>query len=186
MKKLNLFNVDVIDHLVQPAEFAEANLNSAALDFVSDFKTTSPMMIDANTCAVEAEDMMNHEHTKLKLVIDANQELIGLISYEQLSIQNVLQRLGKGVNRTDLTVADLMRPRSEIKALAYEQIKHCTIGDVLNTLQHNGEQHCLVIDTDSHHIRGVISASDIASRLHIPVHIEKAPTFLNIFDRMYA
>jgi DeoR family transcriptional regulator, catabolite repression regulator len=57
---------------------------------------------------------------------------------------------------------------------------------VLNTLQHNGEQHCLVIDTDSHHIRGVISASDIASRLHIPVHIEKAPTFLNIFDRMYA
>jgi Mg2+/Co2+ transporter CorC len=119
-------------------------------------------------------------------VIDANQELIGLISYEQLSIQNVLQRLGKGVNRTDLTVADLMRPRSEIKALAYEQIKHCTIGDVLNTLQHNGEQHCLVIDTESHHIRGVISASDIANRLHIPVHIEKAPTFLNIFDRMYA
>ncbi len=80
MKKLNLFNVDVIDHLVQPTEFAEASLNSAALDFVSDFKTTSPMMIDANTCAVEAEDMMNHEHTKLKLVIDANQELIGLIS----------------------------------------------------------------------------------------------------------
>ena len=61
MKKLNLFNVDVIDHLVQPAEFSEVDVNSAALDFVSDFKTTSPMMIDASTCAVEAEDMMNHD-----------------------------------------------------------------------------------------------------------------------------
>jgi CBS domain containing-hemolysin-like protein len=186
MKKLNLFNLNAIDHLVKPAEFTEADLASAALDFVSDFKTNSPMMIDANTCAVEAEEIMNHEHSKLKLVIDANQELIGLISYEQLSIQNVLQRLGKGVNRKDLTVADLMRPRDEIKALAYQQIQHCSIGDVLNTLQHHGEQYCLVIDTDSHHIRGVISASDIASRLHIPVHIEKAPTFLNIFDRMYS
>ncbi|WP_337879522.1 histidine kinase [Rheinheimera sp.] len=186
MRKLNLFAVETADHLVQPAEFADTSLDTAALEFVTDFKHNSPMMIDAETCAVEAEDMMKHEHSKLKLVIDANQEMIGLISFEQLSIQNVLQRMGKGINRKDLTVADLMLPRSEVKALAYQQLQHCSIGDVLHTLQSHGEQYCLVIDTDSHHIRGLMSAADIASRLHVPVHIEKTPTFLNIFDRVYA
>lgn len=184
MKKLHLFAVERADHLVQPTEFSDTTLNTTALHFVTDFKTNSPAMLDANTCAIEAAEMMHLEHSKLKLVVDQQQEMIGLISQEQLSSQHLMKRLGKGIQRKEVTVSDLMQPRSEIKALSYQQLQHCTIGDVLTTLQSHKEPYCLVVDTTSHHIRGLLCASEISKRLHISLHIEKGPTFLNIFNEV--
>lgn len=186
MKTLALFNVEAIDHLVQPEEFIGTSLKSPALSIVSDFKHSQPTIIDAHTSAAEAEDIMLREHVRLKLVVDQDNEMIGLIPLESLSGQSIMRHMAKGTNRTDISVADLMAPRSQLKALAYQQLQDCTIADVINTLQSNGEQYCLVIDRESHHIRGVISAQDIAKRLHMPVHINKAPTFLSIFDSLHA
>lgn len=39
----------------------------------------------------------------------------------------------------------------------------------------------LVVDRRNDHIRGLISASDVARRLHMPIRIEKVPTFVDIF-----
>lgn len=187
MRKLTVYTVDHIDHLVQPTEFSDTTLASPALQIFSDFRHSAPAILDAETKALEALDMMKHEHSTLKLVVDANREMVGLISTEQLSSQNIMQHVSKDVKASDLQVADLMRPRENILALSYQQIQYCTVGDVLNTLQHNGEQYCVVIDLDNHQIRGVISASEISGRLHLPpLEINKQPTFLNIFDRLYA
>ena len=98
-----------------------------------------------------------------------------------------MQHVSKDLKASELQVVDLMRHRDNLIALSYQQIQYCTVGDVLNTLQHNGESFCVVIDLENHQIRGVISARDIASRLHLPpLEIERQPTFLNIFDRLYA
>jgi CBS domain containing-hemolysin-like protein len=187
MRKLNVYTVDHIDHLVQPKEFLETKLSSPALQIFTDFRQYSPSILDASTKALDALEMMNNEHSRLKLVVDAQEEMVGLISTEQLSTQNILQHLSKDVKATDLLVSELMRPRDRIIALSYQQIEHCTVGDVLNTLQHSGEPYCVVIDIENHQIRGVISAKDIADRLHIePVAITRIPTFLNIFDQLSA
>lgn len=187
MRKLNVYTVDHIDHLVQPKEFLETKLTSPALQIFTDFRQYNPSILDAKTKAIDALEMMNNEHSRLKLVVDANEEMVGLISTEQLSTQNILQHVSKDVKAADLLVADLMRPRERIIALSYQQIQHCSVGDVLNTLQHSGEPYCVVIDIENHQIRGVISAKDIADRLHIePVAITRIPTFLNIFDQLSA
>lgn len=187
MRTLTTYHIDQIDHLIQPNEFADMSLKSPALHILNDFKTNPPAILDADTKALDALEMMKHEHSALKLVVDAKQEMVGILSTAELSSQNIMQHVSKDVKAADLSVGDLMRPRDNLMALSYQQLQYCTVGDVLNTLQHCGEAYCAVIDIEQHQIRGVISAREIASRLHIPpVDITRQPNFLNIFDRLYA
>jgi CBS domain containing-hemolysin-like protein len=79
-----------------------------------------------------------------------------------------------------------MRHRTSLRSIDITDLQGASVGDVIHTLQENGEQHCLVIDRKSHHIRGMISASDIARRLHLPVIIEQTPTFASIFGSLHS
>ena len=127
--------------------------------------------------------MMRHEHSQLKLVVDASREMVGVLSSDQFSSQNLMRLVSKDVKAKDLTVKDVMHPRAEVMGLSYQQLQHCTVGDVLNTLQKAGEPYAVVVDHENHQIRGIISARDITARLHIaPVQIEKAPTLLNMLN----
>ena len=78
-----------------------------------------------------------------------------------------------------------MHHRHEIHALAYEDLKHATVQDVVDTLRDNGEKHCLVVDEKAHSIRGLIAASDIAARLHQDIEVGKTPTFAEIFAAVH-
>ncbi|MDX1678632.1 CBS domain-containing protein [Arsukibacterium sp.] len=186
MRNLALFAVEPIDHLVQPGQFEQARLTSPALQLVTDFKQSKPDMISESLPASDVLTIMQLERCKLKLVVDEHGELSGIIHLEQLSDQAIMRRVALGDSRQEIKVADLMLPRQRIKALAWQQLQHCTIADVLNTLQSSGEQHCVVVDRESHLIRGVISAQDIARRLHLPLHIRQTPTFLQLFDSVSA
>jgi len=186
MKTLSLFNLDAVDQLIQPTDFTETTLNSPALSVLSDFKHNQPTMIEGNTSAAQALQMMQLEHCQLKLVVDADERMLGLIHIEQLSEQALLRQVIQGNSRDEIKVRDLMRPRERIKALAYQQLQNCTIADVVNTLQSNGEAFCLVVDRDNHQIRGVIHAQELARRLHMPLAIRQQPTFLRIFDSLTA
>lgn len=184
MKTLSLYTVDAADHLVHPRHFGHTHLHSPAMELVEDFSHSTPEVIDADTPAAHTQEIMLHEHSRFKLVVDNEGELVGLVEQEQLSGPAMLRRVANGDLRHEVTVSDLMRPREQLKALAYEQLQSCTIGDVITTLQHSGESYCLVVDRDHHQIRGVISARDLAERLHIDLDISKVPTFLNIFDSL--
>ena len=181
MKTLTTFKLDSIDHLVQPEEFVETTVHSPARQIFTDFKITQPFVIEAETKATDAELEMRRAHVKLKLVVDRSMELVGVASFQDVAEQEIIKKVGEGFTRDDIRVAELMRPRAGLQALDIAEVDKATVGDVLHTLQTNGEQHCLVIDRERHHIRGLISASDIARRLHIPVVIEKAPSFADVF-----
>ncbi|WP_107850882.1 CBS domain-containing protein [Oceanimonas marisflavi] len=184
MRTLPLYTVEAADHLVMPRQLSHADLSSPALELVEDFGHSSPALIDADTPAAYTQEMMLREHSRYKLVVDTSGELVGLLAREHLSGQVMIRRVANGDLRHEIMVSDLMQPREQLKALAYEQLLDCTIGEVIATLQHSGEQYCLILDRDQHQIRGVISARDLAERLHIDLDISKAPTFLNIFDSL--
>ena len=186
MKKLALFNLNAVDQLIQPTDFAETTLNTPALSVCTDFKKSHPTIIEGNTSAATALEMMQQEHCPLKLVVDTEEEMTGLIHIDQLSEQAIMRQVIQGASRHDIKVRDLMRPRDSVKALAYQQLQNCTIADVINTLQSSGEQYCLVVDRDNHQIRGLIHAQDLAKRLRMPLAIQQKPTFLRIFDSLTA
>jgi len=181
MKKIHLMALDNVEHLVQPEDFNEITTNSPALTIFTDFKQHLPLLIDADTPAIQADYLMKKAHVRLKLVVDENNELIGTISLQELNDQHIQILQNQGINREDINVRDLMIPRSQQKVVNYQQLVNATIGDVLDVLRKNGTLHCLVVDSDQHQIRGIISASDIARRLHIPVEIATPTTFVDIF-----
>ena len=185
MKKIHLQSLDNIEHLVQPENFNEITTDSPAVTIFTDFKQHLPLVIDADTPAMQADYLMKKAHVRLKLVVDENNELIGTISLQELNGQHIQILQNQGIDRKDINVRDLMIPRSKQKVVNYQQLVDATIGDVLEALKKNGTLHCLVVDTDHHQIRGIISASDIAKRLHIPVEIASPTTFIDIFRAVH-
>jgi len=185
MKELRMFSLESVDHLVQPEEVERVTIESSALLIFTDFKKSQPLMIDSQSKATEAEHEMRKAHVKLKFVVDKSLEMIGVISYHDLSPEAVIKIVARGTSRNELLVTDLMRHRLALRSIDISDLERATVGDVVHTLQENGEQHCLVIDRKKHHIRGLISASDIARRLHLPVIIEETPTFASIFGSLH-
>lgn len=181
MKKVNLLPLDQVEHLVQPEDFHEVTVDSPALTIFTDFKKHMPRVIEADTPAVQASYLMKKAHVRLQLVVDKGNELIGTISLKELDGQHLQILQNQGISRQSIIVRDLMIPRSQQKVVDYQQLVDANIGDVLDALQLNGTLHCLVVDREEHHIRGIIAASDIARRLHVPIEIEKPATFVDIF-----
>ena len=181
MKTINLMTLDKVEHLVQPEQFYEVNMDSPALTILTDFKQHKPLIIDADTSATQADYLMRKSHVRLLLVVDEHDELIGTISLQELDGQHMQILQNQGIDRQDVSLRDLMVPRTQQMAIRYRDILDATIEDVLHALQKNGKMHCLVVDKQEHQIRGIISASDIARRLHVPIEIEMPTTFIDIF-----
>jgi len=182
MQTITLFSVSNIAHLVQPEEFHELSAASSALEIFTDFKKHIPLTIEGSVAADDVEVLMRKAHVKMKLVVDANNEFIGTISLDDLDERHFMTRIAAGDARHDILVSDLMTPKERIMALCLDDLEHASIGDVIKSLQKQGQQHCLVVDRSGRQIRGLISASDVARRLHIPIRIERVPTFVDIFS----
>lgn len=187
MKRLNVFALAMNDHLVQPEEFEDVKASTPALAILTDFRNHKPHLVDGHLEASEALEMMLAEDARIKLVVDDRREFIGVVSRDDLSEHNVLlKQIELRVKRDELLVRDLMFPRQRIHAIDYEQLKDATVADMVSTLKKSHQDYLLVVDKDEHHIRGIVSARDIASRLHMPVEIEKELTFVDIFTAVTA
>ncbi|TXS95361.1 CBS domain-containing protein [Parahaliea maris] len=182
MKTLELKPLQSIDHLVHPEEFADITWDSSALEIFTDFRFHKPLVIYQGVSVSEADRRMRRAHVKLMLVVDAHDEFVGTISASDLEHQNLMSHISRGSARDDLRVVDLMSPRSEIQALDFDLLAHARIRDVVETLKQRGQQHCLVVDSGLHHIRGLISSSDIARRLHMPIEIARQNSFVDLFN----
>ena len=78
-------------------------------------------------------------------------------------------------------MATFMKPKSEISAISYEDLKVANIGDVLKVLQAHNCQHCLVVNQHNNKIQGIISSSDIARQLRMPSNLMSSPDFIDVF-----
>ncbi len=179
---LKTFEIASVDQLIKPAENYTVTIDSPALDIFTDFKQTAPLVIEQSLDVVTAEDLMKKSHVKLKLVLQ-HDEFVGILAYEDL-ISEKMMSLIKHAHRSDILVNEIMRPRSCLKAIEFNDVKNATIKDIIDTLKNEGKQHFLVIEAAVHHIRGIFSASDIARRLNIPIHIDKVSTFIDIYKAL--
>jgi len=180
MKNLNFLQLQHFDKLVFPEDFSELTLDSPALSFVSDFKSHHPTLLTPSVSAMHAAQIMHAGHLSAVLVIDRESVFTGLLTAEDISYQRVMQRVAAGVSRHDLTVGDLMRSRSELKILSYQQVERCSIREVLEAMRRHGQPDCLLVDLHNHHMRGLISASEVGRRLHADISIDSVPTFADI------
>ncbi|NVK40844.1 MAG: CBS domain-containing protein [Oceanospirillaceae bacterium] len=163
------------------------NLDSPASAIVTMFDQTRPLALELDVGIDDALLMMKKAHVRSVIVMDGKEQFKGIISVSDLESRKVLtiaQQLGQ--RRDELTIADVMIPRSKLSGLSLKQVEGSSIGDVLKTLQDVGTQHMLVVNPEEQLICGIISASDIARKLHIPVAItERATSFREVVDVLY-
>lgn len=104
-------------------------------------------------------------------------DLLGIVTLADLESRKVLSlATSSGLAREDLSIGDLMTPKAELKGVPLSAIETSRVGDLLQTLKHEGQSQMLVVEPDSQRICGLISASDIARRLQMPVAITRRAT----------
>lgn len=188
MKDLKTCSLAGITKILSPTAPPDLTVASPAASVFTDFESEPPLMLEQDVGIDYAIDMMKREHVRLKLVIDHDEQFRGVITLADLLSVKVMRACERtGLVRADLTMAHIMTPRDALQAIDYRQLLHATIADVLATMRSHGEQHVLVLDNEHCAIRGIVSASDIARRLNLPIVIkERATSFAEIFDAVNA
>ncbi|AOW78221.1 hypothetical protein A3Q34_16035 [Colwellia sp. PAMC 20917] len=182
MTSLQLFDLDLIDKIISPEDFHNISLTSPATDIFTDFKEHKALVIEGDTDAADTLKLMIKAHVKMKIVVSTNNDFLGIVSTNELSEQRIVAEVAKGIARDEILVKDMMIPRSMLHALDYKDIENAKVTDVISTLKNYGLRHCLVVDRSNHHIRGVISSSDIARKLHLHIDIITKTSFKDIFE----
>lgn len=186
MKSLDLYTIDTIDHIVTPENYEHLTLESPALEIFTDFREFHPLVVDSDTKAVEAKFLMEKSHVNLKIVLNSEMRLCGVIGLADLTEQRLVTEVSMGKAREDILVTDIMLPRAKMKAFDYRELGHAQVQNVLSTLKAENLQYCLVVDHEAHEICGIISANEIARKLNIPLLMSPyAGTFAEVFSALH-
>lgn len=166
MRNLKIYNLESGDCLVQPERIEDITLNSCALEVLIDYRNAAPRLIEGKAIAQQTAELMASEHQNMKLVVDEDEHFMGIVSFEDISEQNILlTAIENGINRNEVLVADLMHSRTSLPVMDYDDVKRSTVSEVIHTLRQYGQQYCLVVDRAEHHILGILSSREISRTL---------------------
>lgn len=182
---LNLYSINPIDELAFPEDDNEITIYSKALNIFTDFKNHKASVVDKEISATEAQILMQKSHVRMKIVVDENNAFLGIISLDDLTKQDMIRKITEGYSRDELSITDFYQEKEKLKAFDYDELSRSSVGDVINTLKTQQQQHCLVVDQQAHQIRGLISASDIARRLKIAIDLSAPSSFVGIFNALH-
>ncbi|WP_454179475.1 CBS domain-containing protein [Pseudoalteromonas sp. MBR-15] len=147
------------------------DLTSPALKVLNSFTSKDPLRAHYDTTVVNALKQTSNHCSDFILVIDSEDKLLGITSSADLQSSKIMmlaQRLN--LHRDEITLHDVMTPLSNLAGASLQSISYACIGDVLQTMEHQGMMFLLVTSKE-HEICGLISARQIAKKLHIPVNI---------------
>lgn len=183
MTKLTLHPVASVDELVYPELAPRYSLESRAIQFFTDFYHIEPLVIESTVSALDARNTMIKTHVRLKIVVDDQGHFLGVVSAGDLTEQKIVAQANLTQSRIDeVSVTELMVRKTDLLALSIEEVIHASIGDVVSFLKDNHQQHCLVIDTTMHQIRGIFSSSDISRKLCLPINIHEQSSFSHVYS----
>lgn len=161
------------------SEFNTSNhvtLDSQALCVMTDFYEKIPAIIEPEFTADEAFAKIKREQVNSLLVLNRQNEFLGIISSNSLNDNHTLEYMSKhGVkNRKEVTVADLMIHKDSMQAIEYMTLreKNFKVADVIAALSKFHLRHLLVVSIPSNNpditeVVGIISASNIAKLLQL-------------------
>ncbi len=164
-----------------PAVTAEA----AALLVMTDLTRVPLATILADATLDEANHSMLARGVRLLLVVGGANNIVGLVTtVDVLGEKPVLVAQKRQLKRSELRVAEVMVPVDKIEALAIEDVKKASVGDIVATLKADGRAHAIVVGQGrdgAQHLVGIFSSSQIARQLGVQIHThEVARTFAEI------
>jgi CBS domain-containing protein len=170
----------------QPSTYRLVQLETPAIDVMTDFQVVSPAMVRPDATLAQAATMMVSRGVRFLFVIDGDDAIVGVFTARDLTGERVSRRVReRGCQPGELRVEDAMTPRDAMQAMPLAEVMRASVGNVLATLKSVGRQHALVIERhpecDVELVRGIFSATHIGRRLGVPIHsFEVSSTFAEI------
>jgi CBS domain-containing protein len=171
-----------------PGDYAPkpVNASSPAIEAMTDLRQVATATIRPDATLAQANQAMVARGVRLLIVCGSTRVVEGLITARDTMGERPVNLLReRGGKHGELTVADLMVPRSAIDVLDIGTVLRAEVGHIVATLKEVGRQHALVVDTDplsgEEMVRGIFSATQIGRQLGMPIlTFEVAHTFAEI------
>ncbi|GAA0792603.1 CBS domain-containing protein [Marinobacterium sediminicola] len=185
--ELKTIGLEDYTRLSEGSGHSKTSLDSPAQEVMTDFRRVPPLTMSLTESVSDATRAMRKVHVRSVIVTDSSGDFRGILTVMDLESRKVLsQATSLGLKRDDLSIKDVMISREKLRGVTLSALQQGTIGDLLKTLRHEGSMHMLVVDPESHAICGIISASEIARRLQIPVEINlQASSFRDLVDALF-
>jgi CBS domain containing-hemolysin-like protein len=163
----------------------KVTLDAAALEVMTDFESTTAIIILPADTVDEAHSRMIQRAVRLLLVVDENRSVLGVITATDILGEKPVQvAVERGSVRGEIQVRDIMTPREHIEVLDMAAVRGAKVGHVVATLSKAGRQHAVVVERDRYGgqiVRGLFSATQIARQLGVTMQMtEVARTFSEI------
>lgn len=148
-------------------------VDSPAVMVMTDMARVPPACIGALAALPQAHQAMLYRGVRLLFVTDAEQQLLGIVTANDLFGERpVLAGRERSMRREELRVIDIMTPLGQLEALPMPDVLRAEVGHIVETLKHSGRQHAIVIETGAsgrQQVRGVFSLSQIARQLGVTI-----------------
>jgi signal-transduction protein with cAMP-binding, CBS, and nucleotidyltransferase domain len=159
------------------------NLNSAAIEIMTDFHHTPAITIDSDVNIDDANAKMISFGIRSLIVINSKGQVVGIVTASDIlgeKPMRVLQQ--RGGRHQDITVHDVMTASDQLFFVHYNDLLKAKVGQVLKTLRQSGRQHTLVLEEleGNEVVRGIVSAAQIARQLGVAYYNDVARTFAEI------
>lgn len=171
----------------QPTQAAldRVQLDSPALDVMTDLTQVAAVIILAGDTVDEAFRRMVQRGVRLLLVVDQDRKVLGVITANDVSGEKPVQVAAQqGMHRDEVLVRNCMTPCANLRVLDLEQVQAAKVGHIVATLKQAGRQHTLVVDRSnagSVRLRGIFSTTQIVRQLGITLQTNPvAATFAEI------
>ncbi|WP_136064781.1 CBS domain-containing protein [Modicisalibacter radicis] len=169
---LKLETLDSKVTIRRPTAVSRLDVDSPARALLTDFSQTGAFTISASSSISHALDLMKQGGVRLLFVIDASNNLTGVVTARELiGGRRVTMAMHQHqVDRSEVTVDMVQTPRQELHALPLNQLERITVGELVEALKAFGDQHLLITDTegqDGQCLRGMVSAADVGRALGI-------------------
>lgn len=159
-KNIEYFHPDSLDVIT---------LDTSALDVFADFHTRSPSVINKDALASEALQKMINDKVRALLVVNDQDQVIGLVGAAHLQGMILMQTAQQqGVTAKEVTVSMMMKPLNKLKMLDYKILDNARVGHIARFLNENNLNHVLVYERNEQDrivIRGIFSSTFIGRRL---------------------
>lgn len=145
-------------YIARPAPPRAVTEDSPALDVMTDLRYCPADLIAPDEAADAARDLMTRRNATVLLVIGQDRCAAGIITPADLGDACL----------DGVSVAEVMTPLVRMTAIAFDDLRHACVGEVIATLRDRGREHALVIKTHTDtktEIIGVLSMPQIGQQL---------------------
>lgn len=164
----------------------KVTLDSPAIMTMTDLRQVAALTVEPNVSIDWALQRMREGGVRLLLVINHDNEVVGLITSTDIQGEKPLRFLQEvRLRHSEIPVRDIMVPRDKLEFISMDEVLKASVGNVLETLRRIGRKHALVYDSDKRtgraSIIGIFSASRLSRQLGLVFEpIEVARSFADV------